>query len=172
MACALASASSTEAAMTTPLPAASPLALTTSGARWARTQAASKLAAVNVAERAVGMRVAAQELLGERLRALELRAGARRPEAAQPRCGERVDHAGHQRRLRPDDGEVDVLGRCQAHQRGAVLGRDADVAHLGLGGGAGVAGRHQHFGDARGRGALPRQRVLAAAGADDQDLHG
>ncbi len=55
IACAAASAAALSGAMTTPLPAASPLALTTSGARCARTQSASKLARVKVAERAVGM---------------------------------------------------------------------------------------------------------------------
>src|SRR5690606_35905997 len=38
--------------------------------------------------------------------------------------------------------------------------------------GAGVAGRDQHLGDARGLGELPCQRMFAAAGADDEDFHG
>src|SRR5215469_4531707 len=55
IASAVASASVADAAITTPLPAARPLAFTTSGVRCARTQAGSKLARVKVAERAVGM---------------------------------------------------------------------------------------------------------------------
>ena len=55
IALAAASASSGVAATTTPLPAASPLALTTSGARWPRTHAASRLSRVKVREAAVGM---------------------------------------------------------------------------------------------------------------------
>src|SRR2546421_3517571 len=56
IACAAVRASSMEGAITTPLPAARPLALTTSGARWLRSHAASKLSRVKVAELAVGMR--------------------------------------------------------------------------------------------------------------------
>src|SRR5881394_1194927 len=56
IACAAVRASSMEGAITTPLPAARPLALTTSGARWRLSHAASKLSRVKVAELAVGMR--------------------------------------------------------------------------------------------------------------------
>ena len=97
-------------AMTTPLPAASPSALTTSGrALRGAPSAASKLARVNVAVARGRDPVAAQELLGEGLGALELRRRAARAEAAQAARREAIDDAGHERRLGPDDGEVDAL---------------------------------------------------------------
>ena len=43
-----------------------------------------------------------------------------------------------------------LLGLRQRDQPGDVFGRDVDVAHARLGGGAAVAGRDQHFGDLRG----------------------
>ncbi len=49
MASAVAMASSAESTMTTPLPAARPLALTTIGVRCWRTQPGSKVSRVNVA---------------------------------------------------------------------------------------------------------------------------
>ena len=46
----------------------------------------------------------------------------------------------------PDDREVDALGaRARRTRPRDVLGGDVDVAHLGLGGRAGVAGRDQHL---------------------------
>src|SRR5262249_41528889 len=59
----------------------------------------------------------------------------------------------------------------ERNQAGDVFGRDVDIAHARLGGGAAVAGRHEHFGNLGGLRALPRQRVLATAAAYDQDLH-
>src|SRR6266850_5196536 len=65
--CAAACASSMESAITTPLPAARPLALTTSGARWLRSHAGSKLSRVKVAEFAVGMRCRRRNSLAKAL---------------------------------------------------------------------------------------------------------
>ena len=42
---------------------------------------------------------------------------------------------------------------------------------LGFARGAGVAGRDEHFADARRLREFPGQRVFAAAGADDQNFH-
>ena len=113
-----------------------------------------------------------QEFLGEGLGAFELRRGLVRPEAAQSRGHEGVDHAGNQRRLGTDDGEPDVFGLGERHQPGDVLGRDVDIAHARFGGRAAVAGRDQHFGDLGRLRAFPGQRVFATAAAYDQDLHG
>src|SRR6266850_1370440 len=65
--CAAACAASMESAITTPLPAARPLALTTSGARWLRSHAGSKLSRVKVAEFAVGMRCRRRNSLAKAL---------------------------------------------------------------------------------------------------------
>ena len=51
--------------------------------------------------------------------------------------------------------------------------RDIDIAAFAFARGAGIAGRDQHFVDARRLRELPRQRVFASAGSDDEDLvHG
>ena len=99
-------------------------------------------------------------------------AGARRgPKHRRPARLESVDDAGHQRPLGPDDREVDALGRGQLDQAGDVLGRDGDIAHLRLGGGAGIARRDEHLVTRARLRALPGERMFAAAAADDQDLH-
>ena len=90
MSSAACTASSVVAQITTPLPAARPSALTTSGARCARTQAASNVCA---REGGVGRgrdAVPPEEILGEGLRAFEPRGQLARAEAAQARRGERV----------------------------------------------------------------------------------
>ena len=116
--------------------------------------------------------MASQEFLGKGLGALEPRGRLARSEALQSARGECVDRACHQRCLRPDDGELDLLGGCQLHEPRDVLRRDVHVAYLGFRRGARVAGSHQHVRDARGGGALPGERVLAATPADDQNFHG
>ena len=115
--------------------------------------------------------MAPQELLGEGLRSLELRRRAPRPETFQAGLRELVDDAGHERRFGSDDRQVNLLRARERDQAGHVIGGDVDVAYLGFVRGAGIAGSDNDFGDSRGRGALPGQRVLAAASADDQYFH-
>src|SRR2546421_1069916 len=171
IACAAVRASSMERAMTTPLPAARPLALTTSRALAAQPRA---IEAVAREGRGAGRRnaMASQEFLGKGLGALEPRSRLARSEALQSARGECVDRACHQRCLRSDDGELDLLGGCQLHEPRDVLRRDVHVADLGFRRGARVAGSHQHARDARRGGALPGERVLTATRPDDQNLHG
>ena len=52
-----------------------------------------------------------------------------------------------------------------------VGGLDRHVAALRFGRGAGIARRDQHLGHARRLRQLPRQRVFAAAGTDDEEFH-
>ena len=80
----------------TPLPAASPSALTTHGAL------------ATASARAVGIAGRLQHLLGEGLRALDPRGGRRRPEDRNAAAAQVVGEPGHERHLRPDDDEVDV----------------------------------------------------------------
>ena len=114
--------------------------------------------------------VPAQEFFGEGLGALELCCGTAWPKAAQTGCLESVHHPQHQRRFRTDDRETDAFAARELDQAGDVLGGNRHIAHPRLGGGAGVAGRDQHFGDARRLCAMPSQRMLAATAADDQDF--
>ena len=46
-----------------------------------------------------------------------------------------------------------------------------DIAVFRFGGGAGIARRDQHFGDAPGLRELPGEGVFAAAGVDDEKFH-
>jgi hypothetical protein len=91
--------------------------------------------------------VALQEFLGVGLGALQLRGGAPRPEAAQPRGGEGVDDAVHERRLGSDDGQTHLFGLRQRHEAGDVVSAHIDVTHARFGGGAAVARRDQDFRD-------------------------
>ncbi len=65
-----------------------------------------------------------------------------------------------------------VFVLCEAHEALNVFRRHFDVAHLRLGGRAGIARRDEHFGDARRLRAFPRERVFATAGTNDQNFHG
>ena len=89
--------------------------------------------------------VSAHERLGEVLRALELRGGARRAEHAQSASAEHVDDSARQRCLRADDGQSDAFRLYEVGQRlmpvvrdilqvpvdrrAAVAGRDIDALH-------------------------------------------
>ncbi len=67
--------------------------------------------------------------------------------------------------------KIDRLRAARAARgRLELLGHHRDVAHFRLGGRAGVAGCHEHFGYPRRLRALPGQRVLATAGTHDQNF--
>ncbi len=126
---------------------------------------------VKVAERAVGMRCRRRNSLAKALEPSSC-AGARcGPKQASPRAA----NASTMPSTSGPSGPMIVsatrsaLASCTS---AAMSSRgDGDVAHLRFERGAGVAGRHEHLGDARGAGAFPGERVLAAAAADDQNLH-
>ena len=113
--------------------------------------------------------VAEHERLGEILRRLELRGGLPRPEDAQARLDERVDHAIGERRLGPDHGEVDALLLREGEQIGDR--RDGDIVEAVLRRGAAVTRRDEYLLHARALRQLPGHRVLAAAAADDEEFH-
>ena len=95
----------------------------------------------------------------------------RRPKAFQAARRELVHDAGDQRPLGTDNGEGYFFGERQRYQRGNVFRRNIRIPYLRLGGRAGVSRRHNDLGDARRSRALPRQRVLASPGSDDQNFH-
>ncbi len=110
-----------------------------------------------------------RDLVAERLAALDPRGGGGRAEDRDPRGDERIGHAGRQRRLRPDDDQLDRLSPCERDHRGPVERVDVGAAHPRLAG-DGVAPRgDDHLVDARLRPELPGQRVLAAAAPHDED---
>ena len=108
-------------------------------------------------------------VLGERLGALELGGLAGRAEAADPAVAHGVGDARDQRRLGTDDDEVGAERLGQVGDGGTV--QRVDVVQRGERRDARVAGRGVHLGDRRIAGEGERERVLAAAGADDEDLH-
>ena len=111
----------------------------------------------------------AHELLGVDLRALDpgrLRAGPERGDAAGL---ERIDQAGHQRRLWTHDDEIDALGRGGVDDRANVFGADLETARVRRD--ARVAGSAQQLDPLRRAGQGAHDRVLAPAAADDQDAH-
>src|SRR5882724_10617837 len=111
----------------------------------------------------------AEQLLGERLRALEARGGGRRAEGAEAGGGEAVDEAQGQRQLGADDGEIDVALLGEVQQPLHVVGGDRHA--LRVLGDAGVAGRTVERADAGALPELPHERVLAPAAADDEHAH-
>ena len=142
----------------TPLPAASPSALITHGG--CATASAS----------AVGNAGCAHHVLGERLRALDSRRRGARAEDGDAVVTQGVGHAGDERRLRPDDDEIEVerareveqaVGVLRAHRMARAVARDA-----------GIAGGAVQLGEARALRQLPGERVLASAGPHDEHLHG
>src|SRR5438105_1374893 len=108
-------------------------------------------------------------LLGKALRALDPGGRRARPEDGDAASAEVVRHARDERRLRPDDDEIDTelpsereqtLGVLRPDRVAVTEPRDPGVARRGL--------------ELFERGALPErpgQRMLAAAGSDDQHLH-
>ena len=139
-------------------------------------------AAAHVGERGVdvgmhlvepgGNAVAFEELLGEGLAAFQLRGRGGGAEDAVAAGAERIDHAGDQRLLGADHGQGDAFAFGQRQQAVDVGGLHVRVAALVLVRGAGVAGGDDHLVHAWGLRQLPRQRVLASAGTDDEEFHG
>jgi hypothetical protein len=109
------------------------------------------------------------ERLGVILRAFELRRSACWTEDLQAGSAKCVDDAGGERCLGTDDGERHRLASRELNERGDLGQRDVREARLSCR--AGVAGRHEHLRDAGRLRDLPRERVLATAAADHQDVH-
>ena len=99
-------------------------------------------------------------------------AALRRAEDAQARGAERVDDAGGQRRLGADDGELRRCSRCANATSSGIAGRRATLVSPGSRAVPALPGATNTVRDARRLRELPRQRVLAAAAADDEDVHG
>ena len=113
--------------------------------------------------------VALHEGLAEGLGAFQLRSRLRGAENAQAVGTEQVHHAGRQRRLGADHGQLDRLSLGPGTQFLQIL--DGQVLDLGLTRGAAVAGRHEDLGHALGLRQFPGQGMFTAAAADHQYLH-
>src|SRR6185436_18947102 len=116
-------------------------------------------------------RVALEKGLGIGLRSLEPRGCGDRTEAPQPCAREGIDDSRDKWAFGPDDREIDPLLARETKQTRQIVGRNCDVTHARLEGGAGITGRDVHLRDPRGLRHLPGERVLASAAADDEDAH-
>src|SRR5205085_1102544 len=81
-----------------------------------------------------------------------------------------IDDAGDQRIVRTDHDKIDSLLPAKRHDRGVV--GEVDRYAFGLLGDAGVARRAPEPGGERRARDLPGQRMLAPAGAEEEDVHG
>jgi hypothetical protein len=113
--------------------------------------------------------MARHERLRERLAALEARGRCRRAEDRDARVAQPVGEPGDERIFRTDDDEVDRLRARERHDGGDVarghLGYAACDSTHGI-----AAGCGEQLGDEGALGDLPRERVLASASADEENL--
>ena len=115
------------------------------------------------------MSAVAAQVLGEPFRTFELRRGPRRPETLDAGLAEIITQSRDQRRLRTDDDQLDALVATKRDDD-VVIGRiDRDA--LGDLGNSGITGRAVELGQQRACAQRPGERVLAAARADEEDIH-
>ena len=111
----------------------------------------------------------AAEVFGEALGPLELRRLPARPERLDPGGREIVDDPGRQRRLRADHDQIHRMALAEFDHRRMVGDIERDA--FGFPRDAGIARRAPEFGQQRRGRDLPRQRVFAAAGTEQEDVH-
>ena len=107
--------------------------------------------------------------LGETLRAFELAGGFARSECLDPGGGQVIDDPRRDRRIRPDDDEIDCVRAAERDHLCMVgdIQRDA----FSLARDAGIARRAPQFREQRRRRDLPGQRMFAPAGTKQKDVH-
>ena len=166
---AAARASSRVWAITTPLPAASPSALTTTGSgRVAMKDSAARRSVKRPYSRRRNA-VARAQVLGERLGSFQPRRRGGGAESLDARFFEPVDESRDQRRLGTHDDEVDTLLPGEAEDAVDVLRRDGNAS--GVRRDSGVSWRTEKRFDQRRGGDRPAQRMLAPPAADHQHPH-
>ena len=109
------------------------------------------------------------QILGEALGAFEPRGRLGRAEGLDAGGFEVVDDAGAQRRLGPDHDEIDAVSAAKGDHSRMVGEIERDALRLLRD--AGIAGRAEQPVGERARGHFPGQRVLAPAGAENEDVH-
>jgi hypothetical protein len=107
--------------------------------------------------------------LRKRLRAFDGRGAAPGAEDREAARAEAIGEACDQRRFRTDHGEIHVLAHGERDQSVEVV--DADVDGCRVPRDAGIPRRGPQTLHQRALRELPRERVFAAAAADEQDLH-
>ncbi len=116
-----------------------------------------------------GDAVARHEVLGEGFARFDARGGGAGPEGAQAGLLESIDDPGGKGIFRADDGEADLVFAGEIDQAIEVHRVDghafAVLVHAGIAGGAIELAELGRLGQ------LPRERVLAPARADQQNIH-
>ena len=115
--------------------------------------------------------VPCQEIFGEGFGAFQLRGALVRSEAAQAARLKVVHYAGDQGGLGAHDGQSHSIVLSEIRQCGEIHHIDGHVFKAGFLPGAGIAGGNIDRLHVCRLGSLPRQCVLAAAAADDQNIH-
>ena len=117
-----------------------------------------------------GNAIAAHDDLRVDLRAFQLGGALRRAESFDSRRHQRIHDAVHQRNLRPDHHQTDILLFRQRNDCVVILDGNARNA-LGKVRNAGIARNGVQLIRMLALTELPRQRVLAPAAADQQNIH-
>ena len=171
MMCLMAATASCRVGQTmTPLPAARPSALMTKG-RSDPFLDVGRGGGCVVKDGIVRGRDVCQphQVLGEGLAPFQFGRLAGRTEDEQAGILEGVDHAGGERRLWPDDGQVDLFGLGELDQPCDVIGVDIEV--LPVEGRTGVARGAEDVCDQGRPGQFPDERMLAAPIPNHQYFH-
>ena len=133
-------------------------------------QRRGRVVGANARPRAIATPAASATSRQNAFDALDPRRGRGRAEDGDPGGDERVGDAGRQRRLRPDDDELDrAVAGGRDDRRAGRAGRRRRSATRGSAAIASRPGATTTSFDARLGGELPGERVLAAAAADDED---
>ena len=109
------------------------------------------------------------QILGEALGAFELGGRLARTEGLDPGGAEIIHDAGAERRLGADDDEIDLVRPAERDHRRMV--GNVERHQLAFPRDAGIARRAVELLDQRARRDLPGQRMLAPAGAEEEDVH-
>ncbi len=109
------------------------------------------------------------ERLGESLGALKPRRLFTRTERLDAGGGEVIDDSGRERGFRADHDEIHRVASAEIDHRGMV--GDIERHAFGFPGDAGIARRAPQLCHQRGACDLPRQRVFAAAGTEQKNVH-
>ncbi len=115
------------------------------------------------------MPMLAAEILRVPLGAFEHRRLPRRAEVRDAGLGQRIRQSGNERAFRTHDHECDILFTAECDDRAVIGGIKRHAScHLRD---TGIAGRTIKSGQQRTFRQLPGQRVLAATGADQENIH-
>ena len=153
----------------TPFPAASPDALITTGApnsSIARSRVVDRRCTMTA--RAVGTPASTMSVFENAFDVSSIAAGARRPEDRQSRRAERVDDAGGERRLGPDERPVDAVPLAPS-ATSASTSVAATATHVASSAMPGLPGRGEELERRIFLSQAPGERVFAPATAHEQE---